>query len=46
MLDRMGVGTGLDAASLAATGAWIATELGHGRAEAMLDRAGPWPPPV
>jgi hydroxymethylglutaryl-CoA lyase len=44
MLDRMGVATGLDAVSLADTGAWIAAELGHDGAEAMLDRAGPWPP--
>lgn len=44
ILDRMGVETGLDAASLAGTGTWIAGELGHDGADAMLDRAGPWPP--
>ena len=43
MLERMGVQTGMDAAALAATGTWLAGELGHAQAQGMLDRAGPWP---
>ncbi len=44
MLDRMGHATGVDAARAAETGVWLAGELGHESAPAMLGRAAQWPP--
>ncbi len=44
LLDRMGYDTGADLEALAATGEWIAAELGV-TAPALLGRAGGFPPP-
>lgn len=43
MLDAMGHHTGLDAVAMAGTGTWLAKNLGHDQAPAMLGRATPWP---
>jgi hydroxymethylglutaryl-CoA lyase len=43
MLGRMGVETGLDAMELAATGVWLARELGEDAPPAMLGRTSGWP---
>jgi hydroxymethylglutaryl-CoA lyase len=44
LLERMGTPTGIDAAHLAATGVWLAGELGHEAPPAMLGRVPEWPP--
>jgi hydroxymethylglutaryl-CoA lyase len=43
MLERMGIDTGLDVTALAATGVWLAQELGHDTPPAMLGRTPGWP---
>jgi hydroxymethylglutaryl-CoA lyase len=43
LLDRMGIDTGLDASMLAATGLWLAAELGYDAPPAMLGRVPEWP---
>ena len=44
LLERSGHSTGLNLPALAATGTWIADQLGT-QAPALLGRAGPFPPP-
>ncbi len=44
LLGRMGIGTGLDPMALAATGVWLARELGGRQPPAMLGRVPTWPP--
>jgi len=43
MLHQMGIGTGLDQTALAATGIWLARQLGHDEPPAMLGRVPTWP---
>jgi len=43
LLDRSGFVTGVDRASVAATGAWISDQLGLPQAPALLGRAGGFP---
>ena len=43
LLERSGIATGLDTDALAATGTWVAGELGS-PVQAMQSRAGPFPP--
>lgn len=43
ILERMGRVTGLDVAALAATGRWLAGELGHDQPPAMTGRVAEWP---
>lgn len=43
LLDRSGITTGVDGASIARTGTWISEELGLPQAPAMLGRAGWFP---
>jgi hydroxymethylglutaryl-CoA lyase len=43
LLDRMGIETGLDPTLLAATGVWLARELGDDAPPAMLGRVPGWP---
>lgn len=44
LFDSMGIDTGLDATALAATGAWLARELGDEEPPAMAGRVPAWPP--
>lgn len=44
LLDRMGIVTGMDPMMLAATGVWLARQLGHDEPPAMLGRVPAWPP--
>ena len=43
LLERSGIGTGIDLASIAATGSWISELVGYPQAPAMLGRAGSFP---
>jgi len=44
LLDRMQIETGLDAMALAASGIWLARQLGDDQPPAMLGRVPRWPP--
>jgi hydroxymethylglutaryl-CoA lyase len=44
MLERDGIGTGIDAGAMAATGIWLAGVLGHDAPKSMAGLAAPWPP--
>jgi len=43
LLDRSGIGHGIDLESIAATGTWISDLVGYPQAPAMLGRAGTFP---
>lgn len=43
LLDRMGIGTGVDGRAVAVTGIWLGEQLGA-QPPALLGRAGPFPP--
>lgn len=43
LLDRSGIETGIDLATMAATGTWISELVGYPQAPAMLGRAGGFP---
>jgi len=41
LLEAMGIATGVEPAAAAATGVWLAAQLGHEQPPAMLSRAVP-----
>jgi hydroxymethylglutaryl-CoA lyase len=43
LLERMEIPTGMDATNLAATGVWLARQLGRDEPPAMLGRVPAWP---